>query len=207
MKYFSLIHKEEIHPAEDEKLIPAKEFSTLLNAKEVLEKAKEDAKLFYEETEEECKKLREKAHEEGFQEGLEKFNEHLLFFDSEIKKVRHEAQQAILSLALKAAKKIVAKELETHPETIVDIVLQAIVPLTQHHRVKIYVSKGEKELVEANRERIRAAFQHLDSLVIQERADVPSGGCIIETEAGIINATMENQWRALESAFEKYMKR
>ena len=32
------------------------------------------------------------------------------------------------------------------------------------------------------------------------------GVCIIETEAGIINASLENQWRALESAFEAFMK-
>ena len=30
------------------------------------------------------------------------------------------------------------------------------------------------------------------------------GGCLIETEAGIINAQLENQWRSLEAAFKAY---
>lgn len=46
MKFFSLIYQGEIHPAEDEKVIPAEEFSTLMQASEILERAKEDAEQF-----------------------------------------------------------------------------------------------------------------------------------------------------------------
>lgn len=207
MKFFSLIFKGDIHAATGKKVIPQQEYSVLLEAREVLDKAKEDAEALHEKTKEECKKLRKKTKEEGFEEGLATFNEHLLFFDSELKKLRHEMQQAILPLALKAAKKIVGKELETHPETIVDIVLQALAPVTQNHRIKIYVNKADKEALEENKGRIREILEQVETLVIQERADVTPGGCIIETEAGIINASIENQWRALEAAFEKYMKR
>ncbi len=207
MKFFSLIFKGDIHTATGKKVLPQEEYSVLLDARELLDKAKEDAEALHEKTKEECKKLRKKTKEEGFEEGLAKFNEHLLYFDTELKKLRHEMQQAILPLALKAAKKIVGKELETHPETIVDIVLQALAPVTQHHKIKIYVNKAEKETLEENKGRIREILEQVEALTIQERADVAPGGCIIETEAGIINASIENQWRALEAAFEKYMKR
>lgn len=207
MKFFSLIYQGEVHPAAEEKVLPADQYSTLLEAKEIVEKALEDAKRKHVETEKECIDLRAAAKEEGFKEGLSKFDEHLLFFDSELKKIRHEAMQAVLPLALKAAKKIVGKELEVHPETIVDIVLQTLTPVTQSQRIKIYVSREEREIVEAEKPKIRAILEQIESLSILDRADIAPGGCIIETEAGIINATIENQWRALESAFERYMKR
>jgi type III secretion protein L len=49
-------------------------------------------------------------------------------------------------------------------------------------------------------------FEQLQFLGVQERPDIAPGGCIIETENGIINASVDNQWKALETAFQKYMK-
>ena len=207
MKFFSLIYQGDVHTATDEKIIPAEDYSTLMQAFEILEKAKEDAKKFKEETARECELLRESAQKEGFDTGLGTFNEHLLAFERELRKLRHEMMQQVLPLAVKAAKKIVAKELELHPDAIVDIVMQTLAPITQNRRIAIYVNKADKEILEAHKPRIKELFEQLESLSIQERPDVEVGGCIIETESGIINASMENQWRALESAFEKYMKR
>jgi type III secretion protein L len=206
MKYFSLIYQGEIHPAEDEKVIPAEEFSTLMQASEILERAKEDVEQFKKKTEEESRKLKEKAQEEGFDEGLQKFNEHLIHFDRQIRLIRMDLQKQILPLALKAAKKIVGEQLNLHPETIVEIVIQTLAPVLQNHRITIYVNKVDKEILETQKPKIKSILEHVQVLTIQERNDVSPGGCIIETESGIINASIENQWRALESAFDKYMK-
>ena len=206
MKFFSLLYQGDIHFAADQKIIPREEFSTLLTAQEVLQKATEDATTYKAEVHVECEEIRKKAQEEGFNEGLSKFNEHLLQFDKELKKIRHEAQKSILPLALKAAKKIVSKELELHPETIVDIVMQTLSSVKQNHKIKIYINKADKEALESEKSKLKEIFDSLQSLSILEREDVNPGGCIIETESGIINASIENQWRSLESAFEKYMK-
>ena len=206
MKIFSLLYQGDIHFAADQKIIPSEQFSTLLTAQEVLQRTQEDAAAYKAEVDTECDELRKKAKEEGFNEGLSKFNDHLLQFDKEIKKIRHEAQKSILPLALKAAKKIVSKELELHPETIVDIVMQTLSSVKQNHRIKIYINKADKDALESEKNKLKEVFESLQSLSVLEREDVSAGGCIIETESGIINASIENQWRSLESAFEKYMK-
>ena len=97
-------------------------------------------------------------------------------------------------------------QLELKPETIVDIVLQALSPAMQNLRVTIYVNKIDKDILETEKPKLKSLLEQVQVLSIQERPDISPGGCIIETEGGIINATIENQWRALESAFEKYMK-
>lgn len=206
MKFFSLIYQGEIHPATDDKVISAEDFSTLMTAQEILQRAKEDAEDYRKQVDAECEALREKSKNEGFEEGLSKFNEHLVSFERNLRHLRVELQKQILPLALKAAKKIVSKELELHPETIVEIVIAALAPVTQNHRFTIYVNKADKETLEANKPRIKSILEQLQTLSVQERADVSPGGCIIETESGIINSSIENQWRALEAAFEKYMK-
>jgi type III secretion protein L len=206
MKFFSLLYQGDVHFAADRKIIPSEEFATLISAKEVLEKAHQDALLYQQQMEKECDLIKKKAQEDGYNEGLTKFNEHLLQFEKELRKIRHEMQKAILPIALKAAKKIVGTELQSHPETIVDIVMQALEPVKQNHKIKIFVHKDDKDALEKEKGVIKEIFESLQSLSIQERSDITPGGCIIETESGIINATIENQWRALEYAFEKYMK-
>jgi type III secretion protein L len=205
-RLFSLIQDRDVHTGSGEKVISANDFSTLLEAFELLEKAKEEAAAYQKEVEEECVQLKEEAKKEGFDEGLKQLNDQIVGLDQEKKRLRHEMNKLILPLALKAAKKIVAKELETHPETIVDIVMQALTPVLQNHRITIYINKADREILEAEKPKIREKLEQVESLVIKERDDVAPGGCIIETESGIINAAIENQWRALESAFERYTK-
>jgi type III secretion protein L len=205
-RLFSFIKDEEVHPASNKKVIPQEEFSTLMEATDILERARADAKAYKTETEAECVEPREQAKKEGFQEGLERLNEGIIGLDLEKKRLRHEMNKLILPLALKAAKKIVSKELETRPETIVDIVLHTLMPVLQNHRITIWVNKADKEFLEKDKARIREKLEQIESLSINERDDIAPGGCIIETESGIINASIENQWRAIESAFDKYLK-
>ena len=61
--------------------------------------------------------------------------------------------------------------------------------------------------MERKKKELKAAFEQVQSFIIEEKENIKPGGCIIETEAGIINASLENQWRALESAFEAFMKK
>jgi type III secretion protein L len=205
-RLFSLIKDGEVHPASNKKVIPLEDFTTLMEAHEILERTRADAEAYRAETEAECAELRESAKKEGFQEGLVQLNEQIIGLDQEKKRIRHEMNKLILPLALKAAKKIVAKELETTPETIVNIVLQALAPVLQNHRITIYVNKADKEILDAEKTRLREKLEQVESLSIKERDDVSPGGCIIETESGIINATIESQWRAIESAFDRYLK-
>lgn len=207
MKYFSLLSGQDVHAAPGKKVVPAEEFSTLADASEILSKVVRDAEEYRKKTAVESEKIKELAFQEGFDEGLISLNKHLLALDHELKAIREDVQKRILPLALKAARKIMGEELRLHPDRIVDIVMTSLKPVTQHKKVVIYVSRDDLEMLEKNRSKIKQMFEHLENLSIQERDDIQPGGCMIETEAGIINAQLENQWRALESAFESFMKK
>jgi type III secretion protein L len=204
MVLFSFIRSGKVHTAKPGKVIPKEQFSELMQAHDIIHKAQQEVEEYKTDISREADRLKEKAREEGFQEGLSAFNAHLLQFDKQLQLIRMELQRQILPLALKAAKKIVGEQLTLAPETIVEIVIQAIGPVVQNHRFTIYVNKADKDLLEAHRGKIRDLLEQVQTLTIADRADVPLGGCIIETESGIINATLENQWRALEAAFAKY---
>lgn len=206
MKLFSLIFgNKEIRTSPGTKRIPANEFSILQTAEETLTLAKEEVEQFKKEAAEETEKAKQEAIAQGFQEGLVSFDKHLFALDQELKDLRIEIQKKILPLSLSAARKIIGEELKLHPDRIVDIVLNSLKPVTQHKKIMIYVNKADLAALEEQRPKIKEIFEHLQSLSLEERDDIEPGGCMIETEAGIINAQLENQWRALESAFASFM--
>lgn len=205
-KLFSLIYSGEVREGSEAKVIPAQDFSRLLKTVELLKEAKRDCAIYLEKNKEACQKLLDESAEAGFNQGLTEFNKQILHYEECVKEIRHELQQMVLTLALRAAKKIVGRELELFPETIVDIVQQTLKPVTQNHHVKIFVSKEDREILEKKKQKIREILEHVKTFKIEEKEGISAGSCIIETEAGIINASLDNQWRALESAFASFMK-
>jgi len=205
MKFFSFL-KEEIHPEPGNKIVPKDEFSKLIEANEIVKKAKEDAKIYIQKVKEECVGIKEEAKKEGFDEGLQSLNEHILKLDKTKNEIAKKYEEKMLALALKAAKKIVSEELKLNKKAIVNIIKNALKPVSQHARVKIFVNKQDLEALEKEKQKIKEILQVADTFTIEERNDIEPGGCIIETEKGIINAQLENQFRALEAAFKAFEK-
>lgn len=201
-KFFSLIFGDKVHIAPKTKVISADAISKLMDAEEVLEKVKKDAEKYKIDVSSDCEKLKEQAQKEGYEEGYKQWAEHIAHLEAEIKKVREDVSKTVIPIALKAAKKIVGRELELKEDTIVDIVSNSLKSVAQHKKITIYVNKKDLEILEANRPRLKLLFESLEALSLRERSDINPGGCVIETEAGIINAQLENQWRTLENAFE-----
>lgn len=205
-KFFSLIHGDSLHVAPKKKVIPEKEFAALVSAQEMLKQVVEDAKKYVEETTVASEKLKEAGEKAGFEEGFKQWAEHIAKLEEEIAKVRKDMEKMVIPIALKAAKKIVGREIELSETVIVDIVSSNLKAVAQHKKIKIYVNKSDLDILEAHKSHLKSLFESLESLSLIERSDIKRGGCTIETEGGIINAQLDNQWRILEQAFEPYSK-
>jgi type III secretion protein L len=201
-KYFTLISGDTIHQAPAGKIVPAVDVATLMNAEEVLKTVLEEADSYRKKVISECEVIKDQAQKEGFAEGYTQWTAQLAKLEEEIAKVQGEMQKLVMPISLKAAKKIVSSELALQPNAILDIVSNALKSVAQHKRIVIYVNRSDLEILEHNKNKIKQLFESLESLSIRERDDVEQGGCIIETEGGIINARLKDRWRNLESAFE-----
>ncbi len=206
-KFFTLIHGDKIHVAPKTKIIEAEAFSEMLSVEEMLEKVKADVKQYIDETAKESEKMKEAAQKEGFEEGFKEWANHIAKLEEEIISVRKELEKLIIPIALKAAKKIVGREIELSPDVIVDIVSHHLKAVAHHKKIKIYVNKADLERLEKEKANLKQLFETLESLSLIERNDVQPGGCVIETEGGIVNAQLDNQWSILERAFESLSKR
>lgn len=205
-KIFSLIKGGKVHLAPKTKILPASAFSVAVEAEEVLKRALEDAERYKIEVAKEIEQIKQQAEKEGYEVGFAKWTEQIRKLEEEVAKVRLDVEKSVIPIALKAAKKIVGRELELSEGAIVDIVSSNLKAVAQHKKVTVYVNKKDLDVVEANRPRLREIFESLEVLSLRERSDIGPGGCVIETEGGIINAKLENRWRIMESAFETLLK-
>lgn len=205
-KFFSLIHGGTVHIAPKTKVIPKEEVQQFLDGQSLLSEIKKDSDQYRMEVAVECEKLKEQAQAEGYEEGFKTWLEHIAKLEEEINKVRKEFEKMLIPIALKAAKKIVGREIELSENTIVDIVSNALKAVATHKKITVYVNKKDLDILEKNKPKLKQLFEVLEAFNLRERSDIPQGGCVIETEGGIINAQLENQWRTLEKAFDNLVK-
>lgn len=206
-KFFSLIKGDHLQAAPKVKVLPAEDVATLLDSSELLESVQKDAEDFKIQIVEECETLRNQAQQEGFEAGFKSWAEAVALLEQEINNVRTDLEKRVVPVALKVAKKIVGREIELSEKTVLDIVSNTLKSVAQHKKIMIYANKKDLAILEANRGHLKDLFESLESLSLRERADIESGGCVIETEGGIINARLENQWAAIEKAFAGLLKK
>ncbi len=198
----TLLEGGKVAPPLGKKILKKELTTTLLEGKNLITKIKEEGERYKIEATKQIETEREKALHEGFQEGYQKWLEHINKLEEEIQKVRSDMEKQIVPVALKAAQKVVSKEFEIHPDIIVDIVKNHLKAVAQHKKITIYVSKEDYDLLDKARDSLKEKLEHLEVFSVRFREDVKRGGVIIETEAGIINATIDNQWARIEKAFK-----
>lgn len=201
-KFFSLLYGDTVHIAAQDKVVPAEEFSKLLSGQEMIARIQEEAEKYRLEVAKECEILKEQAQKEGFEAGYAQWMAHIAELEAEIDVVHKAMEKTVIPVALKAARKILGREVELSETAISDIVATKLKAVSQHKRVTVWVNKEDLERLEKNRDQLKKLFENLESLSLRARDDISRGGCVIETEAGIINARIENQWEIIEHAFQ-----
>jgi type III secretion protein L len=202
-RLFSLLSGRPLLLAPGTKIVPGHEFEILQEAGEVLETIQQEAASYREEVAKEGEQAKEAGWHAGFEEGFEAWSQHLAQLETTFAELKANIEKQIFPIALQAAKKIVGQALQLSEDTIVTIIASSLKPVTQHKRITIYVNPQEWPLVDQAKPQLRTLFEHVESLSIRPREGISPGGCVIETELGIINAQIEQRWAILERAFEK----
>jgi type III secretion protein L len=143
--------------------------------------------------------LRNKAFREGTEQALSEF-EINLFESREIReKILRDTEKDLLRLAVRLAEKIIGREIDKDQTTIVDIVVNAVQNVRQQEKLTIRVNPQDLGIIEKEIERISAGSR-IKFIDFAADPRVVSGGCMIESEVGTIDARLETQLRVLERA-------
>lgn len=205
MKFFSLISKD-VDVAPNSRVLAPADFSAVMDSQELLEHVTMDVETYREQVRQECERLKETAKQEGFEEGMQKWSSQLAFLEKEAHEAHNKIKAAIVPLAIASIKKIIGRELELKPDAVISLITSALKAVNQSKKVTIFVNPLELEIIEQGKPAFKQVMEYAESLIITPKSDVKKGGCIIETEAGIINAEVDTQLLALEKAFKEILK-
>lgn len=106
----------------------------------------------------------------------------------------------VTAMALEVAARIVRAELAVRPERIQDIVRGAIRRATDRERMVIYVNPEDVVTVREAAPGFAAQIGGISRIDVVEDPRVARGGCIVETDAGDVDARLATQFERLSEA-------
>jgi type III secretion protein L len=178
-------------------------FSATSKAREILQKAQQEAEEIIRKAHEEKERERKDGYQDGYQEGLAQVTELLAKARTEYEQTLKSASKDMLNLAFKIAEKIVGKQLEIDNKIIMDIVSQALQTVRQSRQITLRVNPEDAKVLKANKDSFLEKLGHGREIDILEDKKVERGGCIIESEIGIVEAQLQTQLERLKKVLSE----
>lgn len=145
----------------------------------------------------------EEAREEGYKEGFAKVNEIIYDLTEKKRDVLAQAEADMIRLSIRVAARIIGRELRQHPDTIADIVTQAIQTVRNQTKITIRVNPDDLDNLVKARDQLLNRVGQSKIIDFQSDPKVQPGGCIIESEAGVVNAQLKTQLEVMEKVLLK----
>lgn len=189
-------------------------------AREIIVTAQEEADVIRSQVYEEAKLIREQARQDGYEEGLRTAHEEMeedrrlaleqnQLIIEEARKMKLQilksAEPDIIRLVMAISKKVIASELKTNPDIIVNVVREAINYLDNPQNIKVYVNPSEldKLLHLGNLDSLNDIGSQAINTEIRGDSRITPGGCVIESENGIVDARIETKIQNIEKGLQE----
>lgn len=101
------------------------------------------------------------------------------------------AEQSLTTLAIEIAKRAVCQELELSRQSVLEITKNALQEVRHGTSVRIRVNPIDSAILESKREQVLAAASCVRDIEIVSDGSI-NGGCIIDTDGGVIDSRIEN---------------
>jgi type III secretion protein L len=175
-------------------------YDATLEAKNLVDAAEQRAKSIVQEAEAQRDRIVEAARDEGYSSGLAQWNQALAAAAASRENLAASHESHLVRLAVRIAEKIIGEELKTHPETIVSIVRESLQSVRQERLLTIQVNPESLDEVRRRVTRLKEVVGADREIHVVADPAVSLGGCIVESELGVIDARLETQLKCLEEA-------
>lgn len=144
---------------------------------------------------------------EKIEQQLKTFDELLLKIHNLKEEIAYQNEAHIVRLAFEIAKKIALDHIQEHPEAVVNVIKKAIEAAQSEEEATVFVANEQLEYNEKLKQQKGRDFEFLKKIKLQSSDQVSVGGCIIESNFGVIDARVseriEKIWNELKQALPK----
>ena len=199
-----LINKGDFVLQSDRRVVKAADVATVRSAAEIVAAAeaqaaqiREDAKAAYEEE-------RKKGYDKGIADGkTEIAMQKLDLVDSSVAFMEN-VEEKMSEIVMKALKSCVAEIGDR--EMVIQIVRKTMSAVIRTQRqVTLKVAPELVETVRARVSELTATFPTIETFDVVEDPRLKGAACVLETEAGVADASVESQLAAIERSLKKHI--
>ena len=192
-----------IHKAKENAALIKREAE--LEAERIIEEAKRNAELL-------ASEIKQKAEEEGYRYGETQALQQYNALIAEAEEFREKSRKAyedtlsslehdIIELVLDIAAKVVGDEIRSNREAIMGVVRETILSCCNRENIVVKVSPEDYDYVAANENVLRMSIKGLNELEIRKDASLEKGSCVIETEYGSVDGSVDIRLESIRKAF------
>lgn len=185
----------------DQKVIKAADFSAFLEAEKLLSLAKEHAAGMLVKAKQDYEAEKKRGYDDGLAEGKEKIAEQMIETVSEAVNYFGGLEQKVAEIVTGALKRILG-ELDSN-ELILRVVNNALEVARTQKQVTLRVAPSQADFLREKLNEILANFPSINFIDITPDPRLKQGGCILETEMGFVDASVDVQLEAIRKSLLK----
>lgn len=159
---------------------------------------------------EEAESIKKSAFDEGYRKGLEQaeadmaaFRKDIAGFMNATKDVFEYIAPDILEISVDIAKKVIKKEVETDPQVLINTIVDVLKTLTKNEpKINIRVKPQAVQFIKDTIPNITYQYGIDAKINIVADPSIEEGGCVFQTNNGIVDASIDTQVEIIKKALE-----
>ncbi len=191
-------------PRPGQKVLKAADYALLLEAEAVLEKARQEAEAVRKAAEEAYEEEKERGHAEGLMLGKMEMADRMLDTVSKGVDYLEGLEGTIVDLVMNAMSKVI--DGFGDKERVIAVVRKALGYVRSQKRVVMRICPEDAEIVQAEMKNLLRDFPGIGILDVAPDPRLSAGACILESELGLIDASLEVQLAGIRKAFLRQLK-
>jgi type III secretion system HrpE/YscL family protein len=171
-----------------------------LEAKDILARAQQEAAEMLREAESRKETVFAESAERGYAAGLDKWSDILgdAWQQRERFLVGHEP--SLVALAIAIARKVIGYCVESDSAVVLHAAKQALRLVRNERRVTLKVNPADEAIVRDQAASLKVLGHEVGDLIIVANSAVEAGGCVVESDLGIIDGQLGTQLESIEMA-------
>ncbi len=157
---------------------------------------------------EEAETIKKSAFEEGYRKGLEQANQDMEKFRTELACFMNSRNEVfeyiapdILEISVDIAKKIIKKEVESDPQVLINTIVDVLKTVSKSEpKINIRVKPQAVQFIKDTIPNITYQYGIDAKINIVSDPSIEEGGCVFQTNNGIVDASIDTQLEIIKKA-------
>ena len=197
--------KEGIQIPPEKKILKAEDYVAYVEAEEIIDKARSEAERILAEAREAYEVEKKKGYDAGILEGKMDISQRMMDTVNRTVDYLSSVEEKVMGIVMTALRKIIG-EIDDR-DLVQRVVRSALSVVRNQKQVTLRVSPDEVETVKASLNTIIADFPAISFIDVMGDGRLKHGGCILETEIGVVDASIDIQLEAIRRSLLKVIKK